>query len=398
MKNHFFRAFVRLNVSDFYIMCWLVLLLFESKLGLPYEDLIASYLLKILLAWSFFYFALVCKKRTSIQYLKGLKCITVIYMIYGVECLLANRLILVEGIRLSPFSFLSETLRCVLPIFTFYYYNISGKFNRDKLIFWIPLFVIFAVVLYFLNRQSMMVMFNREDLVNNSGYIVLTVIPLVAFLPNKQILRYLYLLTLSLIVFSSVKRGAILCCILCIFLYTVDSIKTTSPKKRWLILGVSVGAILSVYYLFNAFVEQNAFFAERLDDFLSGESSGRDYLYSKLYENLKNRDLLDTLFGTGAYTTVFVVGKYAHNDWLEIATCMGAVGVVGYLYYWIKVFKQYKIMPLKSDVKLAFLLLFSTAFAKTLFSMSFNDIHPITACIIGFCVSQYSNNNLKEVK
>lgn len=80
-----------------------------------------------------------------------------------------------------------------------------------------------------------------------------------------------------------------------------------------------------------------------MEDTASGQSSGRDILYSTYWSHYINNDnIVQLLFGEGAYHTENILHLKAHNDWLELLIDCGLCGAILYFVYWYSFFKMWK--------------------------------------------------------
>ena len=76
--------------------------------------------------------------------------------------------------------------------------------------------------------------------------------------------------------------------------------------------------IIAVALFVIKLMSESSYFAQRIDQTIAGDSSGRDDLYKSLWDILiSEQDLFYILFGRGADATWALVGNYAHQDWLE---------------------------------------------------------------------------------
>lgn len=138
------------------------------------------------------------------------------------------------------------------------------------------------------------------------------------------------------------------------------------------------------------FIAGSDYFAERVEDTLEGNSSGRDAIYSSLLDHMLSRDNIgEIIFGEGLNKTVAISGLFAHNDWLELGINQGLIGIVVYILYFVGLWAD--VRQLKRQNKLIYRVLsmaFFIMFALTLFSMSYNSLTLGMKLILGISLAQ----------
>ena len=100
-------------------------------------------------------------------------------------------------------------------------------------------------------------------------------------------------------------------------------------------------------------------------------------------------NLLAFLFGNGANATITIVGKNAHNDWLEILINQGLVGGLLFAYFWYVFFRTCKIAYNRGktdEIGLSLTIIFIICFTKTFFSMSITDMNIYMTSVLGYCL------------
>ena len=141
-------------------------------------------------------------------------------------------------------------------------------------------------------------------------------------------------------------------------------------------------------------LQNSAYFNERLEYTLEGNSSGRDRLYSVFWRHFINEsNPFLFLFGNGALATLTISFNAAHNDWLEIAINQGLLGILVYVYYWMMFYKTWKKSKFDSEIYLATGLILLVFFMKTLFSMSYNDMTVYDTLCLGYCMGMISEHD-----
>ena len=226
---------------------------------------------------------------------------------------------------------LKGILSGMLPFFVFYE---SGKKGKDlitsfKLFFIVALIV--TIVTYFRNKTQFMIEYQTDNVVNNMAYSFIPLVPFVFLFKGKVILQYSFVLLIATFVILGSKRGAIVSCIfsmICFMYYTYKDLSGKSIYNKIILILLSFSAIYIVYSVFLG----NSFILQRFERVAEEQISHRDVIYRTIWNYWLNASsVFNLLFGFGFVASVEITGKYlAHNDWLEVLSNMGLMGVIIY--------------------------------------------------------------------
>ena len=226
---------------------------------------------------------------------------------------------------------LKGILSGMLPFFVFYE---SGKKGKDlitsfKLFFIVALIV--TIVTYFRNKTQFMIEYQTDNVVNNMAYSFIPLVPFVFLFKGKVILQYSFVLLIATFVILGSKRGAIVSCIfsmICFMYYTYKDLSGKSIYNKIILILLSFSAIYIVYSVFLG----NSFILQSFERVAEGQISHRDVIYRTIWNYWLNASsVFNLLFGFGFVASVEITGKYlAHNDWLEVLSNMGLMGVIIY--------------------------------------------------------------------
>ena len=307
-----------------------------------------------------------------------------------------------QDTEIQSFSYIKQILCSFLPIFTCYYYSIRGKITLNQLKFWSLLFIGVAIAIYYKNyimslEFAALIGSNQVEFVNNSGYMFVSLIPLMLIWEDKKFIQYSLFFLCSAFVIICMKRGAILCAIPCVYLFMKKSINNASRREKRIIMFFSVFTIIAVIYLINYMEANSELFMDRLLATKEGQTSRRDIIYLELLNASYNRNIVYVLFGEGANATLLHAQNFAHNDWLELLIDTGLFGVVLYIGYWIN-FNKLRLRSKGLGLENTAITIYFVFFLiRTFFSMSYSDI-PIFASIpLGyfvFYIYHRNNNNI----
>lgn len=361
------------------------------------------------LAISFYYFCLCMTTIKLPRYFKALNLLFFMLSAYGTYRLIPGTEVKYGLITIARFDYLKNILMSIIPIYVYYYFSLKGYINKKWLMRWSIIFI--AVALYsFYGYQIKRYYVNTTisnisdfDFTNNTSYLFVNILPLLVFFRKRPYLQYFLLFFLSAYVFLGLKRGAIIILAICLLFYFLKSNSQTSSRtnfKRIILIGIF---LVVGFYGLSYFYSQNVYFQQRTENTLQGESSSRNVLYSQLFSYYNNQtDIVNLVFGNGANATIGIIGKNAHNDWLEILINQGLFGFCVFLYYWYVFFlickKAYK-RGKPDEIGLALIMVFIICFLKTFFSMSINDMNVFITSVLGFCLYglEFSNNNIVNV-
>lgn len=231
------------------------------------------------------------------------------------------------------------------------------------------------------------------DPINNSGYIFANLLPFLFLIKRKYVSLGILAISMSLVIIS-LKRGAILIAVAFTIYYIYILFKESKLSAiqkttilTMLVLIVAVGALF--LYSGNAMIQQ------RIDQTLRGYSSGRDILYQQLWNNWKDTDsIVNVFFGYGMSNTIIITeGSYAHNDWLELLTNMGLLGVGLYFLFFISMTKNVSELECVTNKKILISIII-IILTKSLFSMGYADQGSVPLMImLGYAIG----NNNKQI-
>ncbi len=346
----------------------------------------------IIFLWSFYYYIMTVsnyKKEPAI-----IKSLTIFYLllaIYGIIVALEGKTFQVGVLEVRyvvALSYIVKVSWSLLPIFVFYNYAKKGLLTKQYMLKWLFTFAIVAVVCYFYTLQISQLRRDEDEVTNNGGYIIISMVPMFIFMKTRSWLQYAFLAGALVLVLLSMKRGAILVGLMCSAIYFLYIFR---HAKRSTFLGVIIALVLGLYGTYSIFEKlstSSAYFQQRVDDTLEGDSNGRDEIqgfFVDYYFNEASRK--EQMIGGGANTTLELFGMYAHNDWLELAINQGLIGMLLYLFYWIAFIKLLFKKNVPPEVKCCLVMLFVIYFLKTLFSMSYTEYTLYSGMALGYCVA-----------
>lgn len=368
--------------------------------GALYDEgsLLSRVLLVFILLISLYFFAYANQHYKLPKPLKILTFLVIVFSIYGIIPLIVG----VGDVRVAiqPFQFIKFIYLSLLPIYTFYVFWQKKWITETTIRLWFFVFWAVAIAGFYYSNKNMLAAAisagsSAEEFTNNEGYTVLSLICLLPLFNKRPILQYVLLSVCMAYVLMGFKRGAMLAAVPCLFWFVMQTFKTDNHNKSkifrqlvrlLLVVALVFGVVYGVQYL----LHESDYFNYRMDQTASGESSGRDVYYTFFLNHILNdSNIVEILFGNGAYGTAIVFGDGAHNDWFEIMIDNGIIILVVYLSFWISLF----VMLFKgnrSSMATTMLGLFVLLyFMKTFYSMSYNTVTPYAACALAYALANY---------
>lgn len=223
----------------------------------------------------------------------------------------------------------------------------------------------------------------------NASTIFLMLLPLLFCLRNRVVSLVLFCVCLFFLI-SGAKRGNILAAVIPAVLYAWMLYKEN--KRNVFKISVLIIAIAAIALWIKDLVLSDEYLLRRLEQTLEGNTSGRDVIYSTMWDMWYGvGSIVNLLFGYG-YNGTFLYSpmhKFAHNDWLEILVDFGLLGALFYAAIFISFARLYFRLD-RGYPRLVCIAIVSIWFMKTLYSMGFTDeMLALMAIPFGCLFSEY---------
>lgn len=348
--------------------------------------------LYLLICGIYFVKTIISKKSTSVS-----NSIALFIIVLGVSFLLSVKTRYTwSGDTIQSFNNYKAICLALLSFFPFYYFAALGKIQSKtmKLIFIIWLVTSILRFYYLRNTILMEANADADQIVNNTGYMFVLLLPYSMLINNKLLKACSVIICMFFIVLAS-KRGAILTGLATLAVMYYYYYKQSKSIKNVIIVLCSAAFVGGIgYYLY----ESNDFLISRFTNLAEGNSSGRDYIYATIWENWLNAPIIYQIFGQGFNASVDIAGKFAHNDWLELLSSLGLVGVILYLYFFLTFFR-FNVKVKSEDCHIMLMMILTIWFTTTLFSMAYlNESFYILTVLMGYSIGNtiYSRKMNKE--
>jgi len=333
------------------------------------------------------------KKNPFVNSLIGFLLMILLYYLFSQKVYIKS-----DGEAANTINYLKGVLFAFLTFFPFYFFSKKGCLKRENLIIFFIIYGIITVFRFFYSQTLLRNEYLQSDVINNAAYDVLSLFPFIFLIADKKILSSIVFILLFSIVLMGIKRGAILIALIATIIYVLYLVKAGDKFKfRNFLTGLILLAFLG--YFLHRFYSTNVFLQSRLLVLLEGGVSGRDVIYSKIYNYWKDSENMANLFfGYGLWSSIKIAGNAAHNDWLELLSNCGIMGVLIYLSLFYLLYISAK-KTKELDKKYMLLMILIIWFMKTLFSMAYMEMNmaPLMMLLGYIFGNEELNNNMKII-
>ena len=390
-------------VCHIYIALWVIYYLQD---WLMIKGVIAQAILVLVLMMSFYAFFQVNVFYRTGAFIKWLNVMLVVLSIYGVIPIIGEWTLAGSGkvgVSWMTYLYLQNVYISILPIYFFYQFTLIRHLTSHNLFFIFVVFLLFSVLMYYKNYYFVSKFYDMEEITNNAGYFFVPLIPMLQLLKIKDIWKYIFITIIFVYLLMAMKRGAVIVGAVMVIMFMTHHFKHVSWKKKYYLLCLSVIVLSAISYFIIILYADSDYFQGRIEQTLSGDSSGRNDMYhSYLTYFLERTTVLEFLIGNGTNSTYVLFGDYAHNDWIEFAINQGIIGLLMYLVYWIAFIWEWKnycgdinSRNTLGDIIFAYFLI-------ALYSMSFDGMPIAAGFCIGYCLAMNEKvktaNLIKEVR
>lgn len=326
-------------------------------------------------------------------YLKALTAVLILVSVYGFVAYLTDGSVVIGKKGSTPtINWFKTMYMSILPVFTYTYFVLHGYLSVKFVRILAP-FLILSIIGYYYNISTQQFEKVREygaqveNITNNAGYSVLSLMPILLAFDKKKLLQFVGLICIIVAVTLAMKRGAIFIGAIMSLLFISKEFKESRGITKSAIILLIFLLCGSTYMFISDYMMDNDYFLRRMNNTIDGNSSGRDDIYATLWEHyLHETSILKIIFGGGIWYTTKISWTAAHNDWLEFLLDMGALGVVIFAIYWIKFFQLTIFKKLPANSRFCLLLIFVLYFLRTIFSMSISAMTYIDGMMLSIAL------------
>lgn len=383
----------RINPCDVFVALWVLYYL----QGLLYPQGIINQLIQLMMILMGLVSFAKCLTMPAPGLIKATVVLVLMYVVYGTAIILFG-----DGIDWTADStYLKTSFNSLLPIFFFYLQTKYGSLTEKRIRIYTVVIICCLMVFYTYFGLIFLDYLGVEETTNNVSYMFVSLIPFVYFYYKKPVTQYVLLSVLLAYILMGMKRGAILVGAMSVIIYIYSRFREGTFRQKTAVLFLSMLIVIGAIYAVGYMLETSDYFVKRVESTLEGNSSGRDRIYSSVWNAIKDEQrIVPFLFGHGANSTIKYAGNFAHQDWLETACNNGLVGVLILLTFFLSFFKTVlksrRVLP--PHYFYCFLMLFAICISKTMFSMSIQNFDMYQGMLIGYFAYWVSGNEILRSK
>ncbi|WGF92214.1 O-antigen ligase family protein [Aequorivita marisscotiae] len=289
-----------------------------------------------------------------------------------------------------------STLLNMVPFYAFYYFSKKDVLTKKHLI---VLFIILAPMIVYRFTQSnisLQAIREREDVIDNTIYMFLGLIPFV-FLFKRKVFSIIALLIFWIFIVQSAKRAAIVCGVFGILLFFYYQLKTVNSRYQIRNYTVILIIFFGLSYWGYEYLLENEFLMVRLQSMMEGDSSGRDNIariaFATWYES---NNIFIYLFGNGFQTTADVSANNSHNDWIELLVSFGLLGFTIYAILFYSALKEIYSGNFVFNKKIMFICLIGIAIITSLTSRWYGSSFAYSQILLLPYLLATKDNSIKK--
>ena len=284
----------------------------------------------------------------------------------------------------------------MLPFYPFYYFAKKDILNSTHLIRFFLIIMPVIILQFFKIESTILIEMDTDNtnVVNNMAYSFVSLIPYVFLVKRKKLLSGGLMIIIILFIIQGAKRGAIIVGSIGLLMYFYYLMITI--EKRQLILGSM--AVIIIFLGLSVFAYKtlisNEFLIGRMTSVLEGDLSGRNIIYKTIFSKWYNcNNIFNLVFGFGFAASVKIAGDYAHNDWLELLSNFGVLGICAYLFLFYAAAKYCLSKVWLIDKRVLMITITLMWFFTSLFSMSYASLGGfMQAILLGYLIGNRSES------
>jgi len=290
-----------------------------------------------------------------------------------------------------------------LTFYPFFYFAQHGVLKSAHLVRFLAIMLPITILIFFSNANMILAdRLNKDtNIVNNVSYAFVALIPFVFFIKRKKLLPFSVMFIVVFFIIQGAKRGALIAGFIGLFGFIYYKIRTIPKKKRvrsYLFISLVIVAIS--YYAFDIY-QSNEYLVSRMQKIGEvGGSSGREIIYLNLFNSWYNSDnVLNLLFGYGfaASLNLSGTGNFAHNDWFELLSNFGLLGIVIYGFLFYSAIKLLRLANWEIDKQLFFITILLIWFFITLVSMFYLIADGFMySIVLAYVIGSNENKNIHQ--
>lgn len=290
-------------------------------------------------------------------------------------------------------SIFKNILGCMLPFYPFYYFAKNDQLRATHLIrFFLVMIPIFILKFFYL--KNVVRDMSDSDMVNQKAYMFVSLIPFIFLIKKKKLISGALMTLIIIFVIQGAKRGAIIAGSIGLLMYFNYQIKTIEGQNRLrgYLVAIIFISFLSVF-AYRTYVS-NEFLIDRMTSITEGNLSSRDLIYERIFNKwYDSENAWNFLAGYGFAASLDLSGSLAHNDWLELLSNFGLIGISIYLVMFYAALKLSMKKEWLKDKRVLMLTITMIWFSVTLFSMWYSNLAWFSqAVLLGYLIGSKSKS------
>lgn len=363
----------------------------------PEGSSLSQSLLVVFFIMSFYYYYVVLRMKSVHNVIKSLQYLAIMFGIYGVLRLTEDTH---DWKRVSDATtYFKEYELSILPVFAYYYFAKKRKINRRWFFRFSLLFLVTAVASFYYHQAKAILEYGWDEVTNNAGYFVVSLLPVVVFLKKKPLFQYFVLSVVFVLVMSGMKRGAIVVVLIASSYFVYESYNNAKGNRKMLYILLGVVMVVGGILFFQYQLATSNYMQLRLEKTMEGDMSNRENMYPVfLNYYFKNATIVEYIIGYGADGTLKNLGGYAHQDWIETLINQGFLGIFLLLNYWLTIFYSTikSFLRRYSNITLILSLFVIIYFIKSMVSMSINGMTIFSTSALAYALAAMENPLIRK--
>jgi len=294
----------------------------------------------------------------------------------------------------TTYNMFKNILIFMLPFYPLYYFSYKGDLKSIHLTRFFLILIPIVIMLFYTNRSNILLERTtaNPNIVNNIAYSFVSLLPFV-FLIKNRIISMSFMILIIFFIISGVKRGAIIAGsigLVFYFYYLIKKIENRNKIIGFLSVIIIISSVTAFAYKTSL---SNEFMINRMVSILEGNTSGRLGIYDSIFNEWYNSDnILNLVFGFGFAASVDITdGNYAHNDWLELLSNYGILGICIYAFLFYTALKLCFKKEWHFDKRILMVTITLIWFFTSLISMRYTSLSGIfQSILLGYLVGNES--------
>lgn len=297
----------------------------------------------------------------------------------------------------SHFSKLKSIFVSLLTFYPFYYFTRKNILQKKHLIYFLIVMLPIAIMQFILKREQILLdrSDNNENVVSNVAYVFANLIPFVFFI-RKRILSFVIMFILVFFTIQGAKRGAIITAGTGLIIYAYYQMQIVRKKNHIVNYAFTfITVSILIYFTYKVF-QSNEYLITRLENMAGGNVSKRDTIYTNIMSGWFNsNNIINLIFGFGFASSLKLsgIGLFAHNDWLELLSNFGLIGIFIYLWVFYAAYRLIRNPYWTKEEKILMITVVIMWFLTTLFSMGYTSVNGyLRAMVLAYLIGNENNN------